>query len=59
MDGEGFIRCRERFSDAELFYSTECPKKVNKFEKKIVLRSDQSVKLVSFVRQVLNLNFDT
>ena len=36
------------------------PKKVHKFEIKIfLLRTDQSVKFMSFVRQVLNLDFDT
>ena len=36
------------------------PKKYTNLKSKIfVLRSDQSVKLVSFVRQVLNIDFDT
>ena len=35
-------------------------KSIHKFEIKIfVMRTDQSVKLVSFVRQVLSLDFDT
>ena len=44
-----------------IFNPTGCPKKkYTRLKSRIfVLRSDQSVKLVTIVRQVLNLDFDT
>ena len=49
-----------RKSSSDALFMPGVPKKVHKFEIKIfVLRTDESVKLVSFVGQILNLGFDT
>ena len=43
----------------DLMYRVSHKKYTSLKSKIVVLRSDQSVKLVSFVRQVLNSDFDT